>query len=470
VPALAVGQSKTVRFEHTFAEPNSNWVQVSVDATDGLEEDNRAVASAYVWQQIPVLVIDGQLTSMSLGPDQAGSMAAVNAFKNSRFLVQAMLSDAANPDAPPLVRPTVMSISDRRLNEDRRLGLNLDDYSAVVLNDVPQLPTPLASRLLEYARSGHGVWVILGKGTERGYVRDGLAQAGLVSLEAKDDQAAVDVAPAIDVRDPGSPMLAMLVTPEHNALTGVNTFRWWSVKPRDAEDKVVLAAAGNGDPLVIERPVGSNGGRVVVWCTSVDKTWNNWPAMPSFVPMVNLAVDHLAAGQTKGMENRRLESGQPIVWSGPATPAIAKATVTRPDGTKVERRPVTRDGRQILSFGETWLPGKYELAFDQSAIPQPVYYGVGIDRNELDENVLTEDDRRWLMNDDHRFVQGQIDPVRGLSAALGASGDGRDQVWPYLAGFVLATLLGETYLTYRMIRRQTRPGAEVIGATAPTMV
>ena len=41
-----------------------------------------------------------------------------------------------------------------------------------------------------------------------------------------------------------------------------------------------MAAAGTGDPLVIDRTVGSNGGRVVVWTGAADKPWNNWTAVP----------------------------------------------------------------------------------------------------------------------------------------------------------------------------------------------
>jgi hypothetical protein len=106
--------------------------------------------------------------------------------------------------------------------------------------------------------------------------------------------------------------------------------------------------------------------------------------MRAFAPLVNVTVYHLAGGWTKGQENRRLESGQPLVWTGPPTPAVGRAEVTLPDGTKAQVRPVVRDGRQIVRFSETYLPGRYELRFDQSELP-PVYYGVGIDRRELDE-------------------------------------------------------------------------------------
>ena len=187
-PPLTPGSSQNIKFEYTFTDPHSNWLRVEVDAADGLDEDNRAVASAYVWQALPVLVVDGGLAST--GPDSTASESTLRTFKNSRFLLQAMLSDAANPDAPPLVRPTVISAFDSKLP-----GLPLDEYAAVIVNDVPSLPAAFQNKLADYANAGHGVWVILGRNSDKSFVRDGLAQAGLVRLDLKEQQAAVETAP-----------------------------------------------------------------------------------------------------------------------------------------------------------------------------------------------------------------------------------------------------------------------------------
>jgi len=468
VPPLSQGHSQTIKFENTFNEPRSNYVTVQVDATDSLDADNAAVASTYVWQDLPVLVVDGQLGGISTDTSN-DLLAALKTFKTSRYLVAAMLADAADPDAPPLVKPTIMSALDNKLT-----NVNLSDYAAVILNDVPRLPTAVQGKLADYARAGHGVWIILGRSSEPSFIQDGLAQAGLFNLQLKPEQKAVDKAPALDVKDPQNAMLDVLAAPERNVLQGVNTFRWWAVNSLTPDAKTVVAAAGTGDPLILERPMGTNGGRVVVWTTSAsgvaEGAWNNWPTMKMFPPLVNLTLYHLAAGQTKGMENRRLESGQPIVWTGPATPTINKIDILRPDGSHIERKPVTRDGRQILTYSETYMPGKYELRFDKTEVPQPIYYGVGIDRTEQDPTTLSADDQKWLSSDEHKYIADQIDASKGLASALGGVGNDQnsmwpwgDAVWPWLAGFVLATLLGETYMTFRMIRRQSEaPGIDML--------
>ena len=453
------------------------------------------MAGAQVLQVLPVLVIDGQ---SGVGMSDGNNPSTLSSFKSSFYLVNAMLSDARDADSTSLIAPTIVSYSDRRLKDlvergVRRPGttagkpaddLRLESFAAVVVNDVPGLDCSVQNRLNDYARSGHGVWYILGRRTDRTFIRDQLAASNLLHLDVQEQQGAAEKPVAIDVKDASHVTLAPFTSADRNVLTGMTTLRWWALKPRDADAQVLLATQ-TGDPLVMDRPVGSNGGRVMVWTSPVDSTsgWNNWTTLRSFAPMVNVTLYHLASGQTKGQENKRLDSGQPLVWTSPSiryaggatddsggtrgnekpelvfadgtvTPLIRSAEVVLPDGTKSQIRPITRDGRQILRFSDTFLPGKYEVRFDQTAL-KPVYFGVGIDRRELDETALNDEDRKWFSADDHKFIERSI-AAADLSVALGGGNKG-SQIWPYIAGLLLGILLFETFMTYWMIRRQNCP-------------
>ena len=57
-----------------------------------------------------------------------------------------------------------------------------------------------------------------------------------------------------------------------------------------------------------------------------------------------------------------------------------------------------------------------------------------------------------------------------MAVALAGDAGTQDWIWPLLAAIVLATLLGETFLTYRMVRRQTKPGTEVMPGMMPRPV
>lgn len=455
ISALSPQQSRTLQFDHSFSNSNSQWMEIRIDAPDGLDADNVAAASAFVWQTLPVLVIDGQLASTPI--DSNANELSLDKFRRSQFLGAAMLSAAPTADSPSLIKPTFVSVADGKLG-----GLPLEDYAMVIVNDVPQLPTSIQNKLRDYAASGHGVWFILGRNSEKGLIRDQLAAANLLQLDVSDRQEAVDKPSEIEVVSPDHPTLRAFTKPERNVLVGMHTYKWWSVKPRNPDTKVLLATK-TGDPLMFERDIESNGGRVVVWTSPVDGTtgWNNWTSVRAFSPLVNTTVYHLASGWTKGQANRRLESGQPLVWTGPTSPAIGRAEITLPDNTKEQVRPIVRDGRQIIRFKETHQPGRYELRFDQTALA-PVYYGVGIDPVELKEETLSEADRNWLGSEDHKFLEATITPGE-LTKAVGGGSQGV-QLWPILAALVLGVLLFETFMTWRVMRQQTTPG---MGATAP---
>ena len=139
-----------MRFDHTFTTPGSAWVRIWTDVVDSLAADNESVAAIHVWQKLPVLVIDGQLTI-------AGD------FKSSQFLTAAMQPVDLDQTATALIQPKVISVSDSS-------SVNLDDYYVVVLNDVPQLPADLQRKLAGYVSSGHGLWIVLGPRTTSRFV------------------------------------------------------------------------------------------------------------------------------------------------------------------------------------------------------------------------------------------------------------------------------------------------------------
>lgn len=454
---LPAGEARTIRFDHTFAEPGSHHVKIRADVTDALEADNEAYVAANVWERLPVLIIDGQLTS-------AGD------FRSSQFLRAAMQPVEASQDDKTLVQPKIVSVTDAAAEK-------LEDYAVVVVNDAPGLPTDLLNRLTDYARGGRAVWFIFGPRAEQSFIARDLGEAGLFLASVKgrhlpgDAVAGPGGAPTtspsgggtgIEVKDPRNPMVQLITAAERNTLSGAVTRGWWSITPESNDARVVLATAG-GDPLIIERPIGNSGGRVALWLTSADAKWNNWPVMPNFVPLVNETLYHLASGQTRGLENRRLNAGQEIVWAGPELPLVQNVSITRPDNSKVQVAPRVSNGRSVLSYNDTFLPGLYALRFDKTEVPQPVYYGVGIDRRELDATALAPSDHKWLA--ERGYLERRLETPGELASAVGTVNKG-SELWPILAVILLASLLFETFMTWRLMRHQTQVDVAAAGMPA----
>ena len=431
VAQLAPKSASTVRFDldRGFSQPGSGWIKVAVNAVDALAADNQAVAAANVVQRIPVLIIDGQLTS-------AGS------FKGSRFLQTAM-----QPDRLSLVQAKVVGLADA-------VSARLEDYAVVVANDCATLPPVLRDRLADCVRTGHGLWLILGPWTQRTLIEKDLPRAGFFTSGVSQVKSAPDAAPAgIQVKDANNPMVALVAGADRNALTGAAVRKWWSLAPGDADTQVILNAT-NGDPLIMERPFGANRGVVVVWATGVEGTWNNWNLMPNFVPLVHETLYHLAAAQMRGLENRGLEAGQPIEWAGPAKPVVQSAQITLPDNTTVQRPATYNNGRWMVTYPDTYLPGIYRLQFTPTEV-QPVYYAVNIDRRELDTTTLGPDDIDWLKKGSYLDSTNPTITAADLPAVIRKENKGTE-LWGWMGGVLLASLLFETFMTYRLIGAQKK--------------
>lgn len=441
VPQLAPRSAGTVRFDldRGFSQPGSGWIKVTVNAVDALAADNEAAAAANVLPHIPVLVIDGQLTS-------AGS------FKGSRFLQTAM-----QPDRPSLVQAKVVGLADA-------VSARLDEYAAVVVNDCATLPPVLRDRLADYVRTGHGLWVILGPRTQRTLIDKDLPGAGFFTSSTSRVKSAPDAAPAgIQVRDANNPMVSLVAGADRNALTGASLRKWWSLIPGDADTQVVLTST-TGDPLIMERPFGANRGIIVVWATGVDGSWNNWNLMPNFVPLVHETLYHLAAAQMRGLENRGLEAGQPIEWAGPAKPAVQSARITLPDNTTVQRPATFNNGRWMVTYPDTYLPGIYRLQFTPTEV-QPVYYAVNIDRRELDPTTLGVDDIDWLKKGGFLDSSYPTITAADLPSVVRRENKGTE-LWGSMGGVLLASLLFETFMTYRLIGAQKKVDVARAGLAA----
>jgi hypothetical protein len=316
------------------------------------------------------------------------------------------------------------------------------------------LPSAIEDKLVDYARAGHGVWIILGPRTDPALITDQLGSAGIFTATLKDPKPHGDPTPqSAELKDPRNPMVALVASAERDAFSGALTQKWWSLQPGDPDTEVILASTG-GDPLVLERPMGRSGGRIVVWCTSVDGEWNNWPLMPNFVPLVDETIYHLSSGQTRGLDNRALHSGEPLVWSGSAAHPVQAIDVTLPDGTiDGNKSPTLANGRYEFRYNDAFLPGLYSLRFTPTEIkPQPIYYGVGIDPHELDPRSLGAQDRKRMADAGYFDEEHPISPD-DLEAIIRKENRGAD-LWKWLAMFVLLNLLAETYVTYRMIRAQ----------------
>lgn len=427
VPRIAAGKSLTISFSYRFENPGSHWLKVQANVHDALAADNQILATVNVRQHLPVLIIDSHATS-------AGG------FRASRFLNAALQPFDPALAQHALIQPQVVSISAAR-------HANLFAFDAVVVNDTALIPHGLLARLGQYARAGHGVWFILGRNSTPQFVNNSLPAAGF-SIGSLGSIRQADKSPVLVIKNPQNPIVRVLAALDRNVIVGVTLQKWWQLQTHSPMVRVLLATA-DGDSLVVERTVGIEGGRVVVWTTPVDGSWNDWPTdAGSFVPLVNQTIYALALGGTRRSRRDFLKPGEAIVWTGPITPTIQSAQVSNPHGVVLAAQPqITSGNKYLMIYHHTESPGLYQLNFKPAAIPQPVFYSVAIDPRQLDPQTLSKNDIIWL---EHQgYVKAVIKPA-GIISILSSTLTGLD-LWPWLAALVMLMLIIEVFLCHRLL-------------------
>ncbi len=442
IPRLQAGRSTTGIMHLRIASAGSHWITVRTGIPDALAADNQSTAVVQAWNHIPVLVIDSQLGS-------------VGSFRASRFLQAALQPSTALHLG--LAQPVVMSVSSAR-------RADLSQYQAVIVNDPVTLPTGLISRLHGFARSGKGVWFILGRNANKSFINSQLRAGGFDIGTLEGVKSAGKHPPIMVIRDARNPLLRPLRELHRNAIVHVTLLKWHSLIPADAMEKVLLATSG-GSPLMLSQPIGNSGGQVVVWTTGTDGHWNDWPLQAgSFLPLVNQIVYELAMGSKRLTVRHYLNPGEPIVWTGADKPAIQAVTVMDPHGLIHAVTPqLITGGQYLVTWNHTGLPGLYTMAFKPKQSRADVYFNVNIDRSQLNPAVLSTADMKWLTRSGYIRRQINSDEIRQALGTVSRS----LSLWPILAMLLLLLLILES-LQCRKMSQLTR-AADVPATELPAM-
>jgi hypothetical protein len=396
-------------------------------------------------------------------------------FPQAAFLQAAI--DSVDPATEPVPFIETRTISVAQLSNAPD---TFDHYPIVLLNDIPRLPKSLLDKLIEHTLSGNGLWMILGPRTDPAFLavvgKSPLASfstSGRPALAAATQTATQPVAVSTDIREPNHPIFQLWDgVDQRNPLGGVTLREWWPITPESPQLHAVVATT-TGDPLILDTDVGKTGGRLVIWTSpGGNDAWNNLHLVPNFTPLVNETLFHLASGQNSG-QPRQIDTGSPILWTGPASHPIDSATLTLPNGTKRTLQPQLRGDTYLVGDRDTYEPGLYELRFSAppttGASPPPtVYFSVNIDAQELDPTPLSAEDLQWFKS--QGYLRGVLTPET-LPAALGAQ-PGGVEVWWMLGIVLFGLLLTEVIVTRHLARKQGAAVLEEAGilpAAAPAL-
>jgi hypothetical protein len=215
--------------------------------------------------------------------------------------------------------------------------------SAVVVNDVA-VPAALGRRLLRFVDAGGGLFVATGSRATWAADVDLLPAA----LDAPVDRTRGDAA-RVGTLEFGHPVFEPFRTPRSGDFAAARIYGYRNVKPGTGTE--VLARFDGGAPALVERRVGA--GRVLLWASTLDLAWSDFPLKPVYLPFVHQALRHLAAYAEPAPW---LTVGQVLDASTGAAPAqAASMVVVTPSGRRLG---MDEEGAEVLELTEQ---GFYEL-------------------------------------------------------------------------------------------------------------
>jgi hypothetical protein len=297
---------------------------------------------------------------------------------------------------------------------------------AVVLNDVA-VPSALARRLLRFVEQGGGL--IVAAGPRASWPQDVDLLPGSIGNPV--DRTRGDAA-RIGAIEFAHPVFEAFRAPRSGDFTTASVYGYRAVTP--VESAQVLGRFDGGAPAVLERRVGR--GRVLLWASTLDRSWSDLPISPVFLPFVHRAVRYVTAYQEP---KPWLMVGQVLDPALVSAPRAAQRVVLTPAGKRV---PLTDEGSEVMELAEA---GFYELR-GREGEDIPVVVAANVDPAEADLTTI-----------DPKEITAAAVGVPGGEGAGGAgvpltedAQEKNQRLWWYLLLVGAALLAADTLVSNRL--------------------
>ncbi len=416
--SLPPGGESEVGFQFTLARPGSHRGSVTLKK-DRLAGNPTSYFTLQAPDKLKVLIVDG---------DPQTALVSSETF----FLTRA-LNPQSESNASAFL-PTV-AVADA-------LGsVALDSYQAVVLCNVAAIPDAILPRLRDYVRQGGGLLIFLGDRVQADDYDRKLFDFAPALLPARlRDRRIVSAGSSekIEKIDAKHPALAAFADPI--LFESLRSTRVTGYFRADAAGAPALIALANGDPLALEKRVGS--GRVILVATSADRDWSDLPLKTAYLPLAQALVNYLQA-EKKGALDAGIPVGGAKKFALPPSYVGKSLKITLPDRKEKEVGLAPEAGGAAASFAENNLAGIYQVTPPPAPDPQasvPPVYPVNAPFLESRLASISEPE-----------LQARFNPARAEIISIDAleKGGSRSDLSLPLLLTLIVTLLAEGWLAQR---------------------
>jgi hypothetical protein len=372
----------TVRKTLSYAFPQGGPAALHVSLThDALPDDDARALTVSVPREVRALIVDGAPSPVR--------------YRDEAYFVESALASPASPVRPTLVDAEALG------------GEDLARYDVVFLLNV-RSPGAKAAELARFVEQGGGLFVSLGDQVEpEDYAKQlpGLLPAPLHVVKTAPDGRPARFA---DV-DLSHPALSVFQGEAREGLLGVRVSRYVLAKPagRGAAPRV-LASYDDGAPALLEARHGK--GRVLLFTSTADRDWTDWPIRTSFLP----AMQRFAGWLAGSLDDRREPPGK---VGEPRTIRLDEgetlSALVGPEGRERRRGELERTGLEEPGGTVRYTPrepGLWQVKVSSGGVERVeprLAFAVAFDPRESDTRRLQPDElTAWLGGAEHARVEG----------------------------------------------------------------
>jgi Aerotolerance regulator N-terminal/von Willebrand factor type A domain len=392
---LSAGALTTHTFHFVLDRPGLHRGEVRLAEQDGLELDNRLSFALMVDQEVPVAVIKPARQEIPQLEDS--------------FYLEKALSLGTGPGEPGANTGSPGALRMTSLTPEELPTETLSNYAVIFCVNLPALDQAASERFRDYVEKGGHLFWICGSnvhpdayGKMNAAVSNQLLPATLGEPRAPGEPGAsapgatppgagTGKSMRIGYLDRDNAALAPLTDPA-SLYQSVLVHRYFPLTPFSGARQ--LARLENGQPLLVERSIGS--GSVLLLGTGVQVDWTNLPLKPLFLPLLARLTFSLA-----GIEADRslVQAGSPLVV--PLSPAAApkdnekakpaEFEVQLPSSETVRVRVADPQARSFR-YSATHEPGIYVVRQLDTLRARPFAFAVNGDPEESDSAQLAREE------------------------------------------------------------------------------
>ncbi|MBC8282676.1 MAG: VWA domain-containing protein [Nitrospinae bacterium] len=321
---IPAGQIISKEFSIPLREEDPVLGEIKV-AEDAQPTDDRRYFAHHPNQNIKVLVVDGDPGTISHQSESFYLERALNPFSVSVSHID----------------PTISTLTELPLK-------NLSDFSVVILANVRELPLDYELELESFVLRGGALIFGMGDQINAKYYNEKLGNLLPVTLEAIQKFDKIHLL----FKSNEHPVMRAFSEKAIEEMKDIPFFSIYTTQARDGKSFKVANWFTNQNPAVLETDIGN--GKVIVFLSSLDREWNDFPIQPTFLPWIQRWTQYATSG-FENVSNQNLLVGETFQQN--TDQAYGIWAFKTPDGNLNLIQ--TTDGK--ATFNKTHSPGVYSI-------------------------------------------------------------------------------------------------------------